>query len=185
MIYDTPRLRAKAAGLKRYEGLRCINCGGTTRYVCNQQCVVCKNVKKNARRKKHQKYGKKGRPPTLNKLSPEEIKERQQKKREYNRAYSRAYQANPKNKAALRAKRAKRRCNEIQRIPKWLTKTDKKKIKEIYKQAVAMTATTGVEYHVDHIIPLKGKLVSGLHVVNNLQIITAKDNMQKSAEYIP
>ena len=59
----TPRLIAQAAGLKRYEGLPCKHCGGTTRYVGNQQCIPCKLQRKKADRKRHQKYATRGRPP--------------------------------------------------------------------------------------------------------------------------
>ncbi len=57
--------------------------------------------------------------------------------------------------------------------PSW---ADIEAIKQIY-----LTCPDG--YHVDHIIPLKGKLVSGLHVETNLQHLPAKENMQKRNRY--
>lgn len=39
---------------------------------------------------------------------------------------------------------------------------------------------TGITWHIDHIIPLKGNVVSGLHVWNNIQVIPAIDNLRKS-----
>ena len=61
-----------------------------------------------------------------------------------------------------------------QQMPLW---ANKDKIKEIYLACPK-------EYHVNHIIPLKGKLVSGLHVENNLQYLLARDNIQKRNNYV-
>jgi len=62
--------------------------------------------------------------------------------------------------------------------PKWLSKMQKNEIKEIYIKSSNMS-TDLVKYHVDHIIPLKGKNVCGLHVPWNLQILESKENIRK------
>lgn len=62
------------------------------------------------------------------------------------------------------------------RIPSW---ANLEKIEDIYRQARVLTLETGIKYHVDHVIPLQGKLVSGLHVEGNLEAIPAKDNHRK------
>jgi hypothetical protein len=80
---------------------------------------------------------------------------------------------------------ALRRANKLQRTPKWLTEEDKKKIKSIYKNARHLTVTTGEQHHVDHIIPLQGELVSGLHVPSNLQVLHWRDNLSKRHKYTP
>ena len=64
--------------------------------------------------------------------------------------------------------------------PIWLTPEDIKKMESLYIEAHRLSKETGVQYHVDHIIPLRGKNVSGLHVPSNLQILTAEENRKKS-----
>lgn len=72
-----------------------------------------------------------------------------------------------------------KKAAKIQRTPTW---SDKDKIAAIYEEAAAMRAL-GIDVHVDHIVPLQGKLVSGLHVHNNLQLLLAADNLTKRNKF--
>ncbi len=87
------------------------------------------------------------------------------------------------NPGKINAKSAKRRAAKIQRTPKWLTKEDHKRMQKKYEMASLMSEFLGVEYHVDHRIPLQGKTVSGFHCPDNLQIMLASDNLSKSNKF--
>lgn len=78
----------------------------------------------------------------------------------------------------------KRYTAKKQRLPIWLTEENFKQIKAMYTLASALTKATGVQWHVDHIIPLQGKNVSGLHVPENLQVIQGSLNIGKSNKFI-
>jgi len=89
-----------------------------------------------------------------------------------------------KNKSANCAISSRYRANKIKATPLWLSAIHKAQIQEFYDIAAARTVQTGVKYHVDHIHPLCGRTVSGLHVPWNMQIITAKENFSKKNKMI-
>jgi hypothetical protein len=76
--------------------------------------------------------------------------------------------------------RAKRRATILKATPIW---SNSQAIKRIYSEADFLSKATGIKYEVDHIIPLQGGNVCGLHVPNNLQVIKMADNRKKSARY--
>lgn len=88
-----------------------------------------------------------------------------------------------KNIGYILAKNSERRAAKIKRTPPWLSQEELLAIQDIYKQARHLTETTGTTYHVDHIIPLHGLKVSGLHVLDNLRIVTAEENLKKHRKY--
>lgn len=61
-----------------------------------------------------------------------------------------------------------------------LTKSEKNEISKIYAHAKRLTKETGVEHHVDHIMPLVG---GGEHHPSNLRVITAQENMKKGGKF--
>ena len=104
-----------------------------------------------------------------------------------------AYEKTPEGKAARSAYRkenpaaraainAQRRAAKLQRTPKW---SDRQAIKAIYEHAAFMARVCNEPFHVDHIYPLQGEFVSGLHCPLNLQILTKTENLRKSNRYDP
>jgi hypothetical protein len=61
-------------------------------------------------------------------------------------------------------------------IPKWV---DMEKISRFYAEAKRLTAETGIQHHVDHMVPLKSPYVCGLHVHDNLRVVPWIENLKK------
>ena len=76
-------------------------------------------------------------------------------------------------------KSAERRAATLRAVPAWLQSEHRQQIADAYKKAKRVSRETGVKHHVDHIVPLKGKDVCGLHVPWNLQVIPATVNQRK------
>lgn len=77
---------------------------------------------------------------------------------------------------------AKRRAAKLQAtLP--LTPDQEEQIKDFYWLAKDLSSVTGEAYHVDHIVPLQGKTVCGLHVPWNLQVLPADINLSKGNKH--
>jgi hypothetical protein len=87
------------------------------------------------------------------------------------------------NSELVSANSASRRARKKQAQPPWLTEEHINQIKVEYKNSKRMKKLTGIEHHVDHIVPLKGENVCGLHVPWNLQVIPAKHNLEKKNHF--
>jgi hypothetical protein len=96
-------------------------------------------------------------------------------------SYQRKY--NQENAAKRNARNQKRKAAKLNRVPKWLTSFDLEKIQEYHDYANLFTETSGIQYDVDHIIPLLGKNISGLHCPENLQIIMHQENIEKGNKF--
>jgi hypothetical protein len=77
------------------------------------------------------------------------------------------------NKATVNARNMRRYAAKLNQCPPWVNKEHLERIKQFY-------ANCPKGYHVDHIIPLQGKEIRGLHVIWNLQYLPAIENIRKS-----
>lgn len=99
-------------------------------------------------------------------------------KREYQKAWK------DRNVVWVRADTKARRRKHRDATPPWLTQKQKSEIRQLYQIAITMTQTTGEQYVVDHIVPLRGESVCGLHVPWNLRVITREENLIKSNKHL-
>jgi len=87
------------------------------------------------------------------------------------------------NPARVTANTTRRKKHVKLRTPAWLTKNDHSVIWGFYSIAAMLTKHNNEKWEVDHIIPLLGKNVSGLHVPSNLQLLRSSDNLKKSNQF--
>jgi len=185
------RKEAKATGeYFYYTGTPCKHGHDGYRYTNNAMCVACAKHY----RKKHEESAEKKRERYLRnkEFVLESKKEYYQENREKIRKKQKVYC--DANKEKLRESNKKWRTENYERhahncrmyryrkyqaVPSWLTIKDRNAITETYAQCKKTTKETGVQHHVDHIIPINGKAVSGLHVPWNLQVVPASYNLSK------
>ena len=170
---------AIVAGDKKYQGVPCKHGHIGIRFVVNADCVDCAmDRQKTTARKNYLLVYRK----TSNKL----------------KTYQTAYQKQYEQRCEVKAKRSAHRKANLElsaartqkyyssknnRTPSWLGTEELWMIEQAYELAALRTKLFGFVWHVDHIIPLQGKLVSGLHTPYNLQVIPGRDNMSKSNRF--
>lgn len=96
------------------------------------------------------------------------------------------YRANNQNTvlAAKRINTIKRRISISQATPHWANSEFESLVfSEAYDLAKLRKEVFGFEWHVDHIVPLRGRHVSGFHISTNVQVIPAQVNLQKSNKF--
>jgi 5-methylcytosine-specific restriction endonuclease McrA len=169
---SSSREKAIKEGRKTYTGFKpCKYCGSYEKYVSTYGCAPCA-IKKGLEKLNDKEL-----------MTPYRTKEKKQKYYEDNRelvnSIKRKYSKSEKGKAVNCEKQRRRFARLKQGISIEISEEELRQIQKIYQQAQHLTFTTGIQYDVDHIIPL---FEGGLHHPNNLQIITHEEHLMKTAK---
>ena len=170
MVNIRSKSEAKKLGLKYYfTGKPCKYGHVAERRVCNSTCKECHLIAVKEHDKTRSGYFR----------DYNNTEERKLYMKEYGVNYENKeivhakYFSSEKGKGTQRSNLAKRRAAKLQRTPVW---SESEAIREFYQNCPK-------GYQVDHIIPLQGELVSGLHVIGNLQYLTIAENREKSNHF--
>lgn len=90
----------------------------------------------------------------------------------------------PDQKAKHASNQKRRELLKSKATPSWLSSEQLKDIDDMYWLSKDLELVSGEKYHVDHIVPVKGKSVSGLHVPWNLQILPSDLNLKKGNKHV-
>lgn len=172
---------ARAAGLKRYfTGQPCKHGHIAERLVSTRKCCQCNAMHVvawgAANPEKRKEYDQRWRAKNPEKARASAMNWHAANKKRVQEMISSWYASNPHVRAA---KEAKRRAEKRARVPSWFGEFDAFVMREAAALARMRKAVTGMEWHVDHMIPLLARKASGLHCAANLQVIPAFLNIRK------
>jgi len=163
--------------------------GHFERYINRNSCVECESQYRAVNEKRISEQREKNREKQRAWAAQHYVKHREELMRKSSDYYvANRAEACTKNQQWRRNNRDK--CNayegqyraaKLNRTPAWANHFF---MNEAYALSQLRTKMTGIQWHVDHIIPLRGKLISGLHVENNLQVITATENHKKNNSFV-
>lgn len=154
---------------KEIKPLDCFYKDKTKKFGRTAYCISCQIIKYNQNKETFLEANKKWR---------QENKEKYLAKK---RVSSTQWQKNNKDK--VRSISQAYQASKLKSIPKWLSEEQKQQILTEYSLAVWCSEVMKTPYHVDHIVPLRGENVCGLHVPWNLQVIPASVNIAKSNKW--
>ena len=187
MEYPKTRTEAKAAGAKYYfTGQPCKH-GHVALRKTKGACVECLKVEwengNEARAEYFREYNRreevKDRKNDWYLENHEKVKQAAAARPDHvKQEYRNVWKAN--NVLKIRADTKARRRKHREATPPWLSRRQKTEIRQMYQVAITLTKTTGEQYVVDHIVPLRSDFVCGLHVPWNLRVITREENLKKS-----
>lgn len=193
------RLEAKQQNVSRYAGKVCSKHPELKgeRYVASFGCVACsldavkRNQAKNmdlvhARNKQYrmanaEKTKQRHHDWRMANLEHDSLRKKKYNEKNADKVKQRYKQYYESNYPKVLAKRNKQHADKLNRTPAWLNQDDFWVIEEAYDLAALRTQLFGFPWHVDHEIPLRGKLASGLHVPGNLRVIPGVENLRKGS----
>lgn len=179
--------QAKELGLNKFfTGISCSKGHVSERYVVSRMCVDCVSSHNTTEgRKDIAKQYRKDNKEKIQQYRKDNLDKRREwlaTNKDKTSAHKKTYRQNHSD--VVLANNAKRRTSKQKRNAKWDDELTDLVTLEAYDLCELRENITGFSWHVDHVIPLNGKVVSGLHVWNNLAVIPAAQNLSKGNRYI-